>query len=315
MSAMIEPRIEFALAATADHFYALGGENTVGGSFHSLSSMEAYSFATGRWSEVSGLPATRAGFAALPGPDGRIYALGGHVPEGDVATCVGGGTTSTCTFAPGWSPSLAYSPASDSWASIAEMPTRRMYMAGAAGRDGLLYTIGGGAGPSQLSTSIVEAYDPATNTWHGLAPMPTPRTRLAAVTGPDGRIYALGGFTGGTYGEAETPLATVEAYTPATNSWQVLASMPTPRVHFAAGVGIDGRIYAFGGWNAAGLPAMASVEAYTPATNTWEVVANLPGPVMDHAAAAGPDAQLVVFGGDPSWHNVQEMTAVTSYVP
>jgi N-acetylneuraminic acid mutarotase len=314
MASMIEPRLQFGLAATADHVYALGGQNFVGGQFHTLSSMEAYSFATGTWSETAGLPAKRAAFAALPGADGRIYALGGHILEADGITC-STGTTTTCTYAPAYSSALAYSPASDSWTSIAEMPTQRLYMAGAAGPDGLLYTIGGGAGASQLSTSIVEAYDPATDTWHGVAPMPTPRTQLAAITGPDGRIYALGGFTGVSYDEYQTPLATVEAYTPATNSWQVLASMPTPRINFAVAVGIDGKIYAIGGWNAAGTPAMANVEAYTPATNTWEVVASLPSPRLDFAAATGPASQLLVFGGDHSRYDQHELATVDAYVP
>jgi hypothetical protein len=46
--------------------------------------------------------------------------------------------------------------------------------------------------------------------------MPTGRNDLAAATGSDGRIYAIGGGKNGETGGIT--LATVEAYTPRTNT-------------------------------------------------------------------------------------------------
>src|SRR2546427_4976019 len=131
-----------------------------------------------------------------------------------------------------------------------------------AGKRGLCYT------PPRL-----EALEDRTLlSWTTLTSMPTPRSALAAVTGPDGRIYAIGGVD--TLRSPE-PLATVEAYTVATNTWTTVASLPTPRQLLAAAVGPDGRIYALGGADAAGNP-LHTVEAYTITTNTWAAALPLP---------------------------------------
>ena len=89
--------------------------------------------------------------------------------------------------------------------------------------------------------------------------MPTPRRWLAATAGADGRIYALGGF------QNSGLLATVEAYTPSTDTWATLASMSTSREWPAAATGADGRIYAVGGTDGLlNVLASATMEAYTP---------------------------------------------------
>ena len=71
-----------------------------------------------------------------------------------------------------------------------------------------------------------------------------------------GRIYVMGGNT-----NAGVTTASVEAYTPATDTWETVASIPTGRYSFATAAA-GPRIFAFGGW-AAGQ-ALAVVEAYTP---------------------------------------------------
>jgi hypothetical protein len=48
-------------------------------------------------------------------------------------------------------------------------------------------------------------------------------------------------------------------------SWSTVASMPTARSDLAAAVGLDGRIYAIGGFNA--TSNLSAVEAYNPTTN------------------------------------------------
>jgi hypothetical protein len=171
------------------------------------------------------------------------------------------------------------------------LPTPRFDLAAAAGPDGRIYAIGGNA--STGPTNIVEAYNPATNTWTRVASMPTPRSGLAAVTGPDGRIYAIGGVD---ILRSPLPLATVEAYTPATNTWTTVASMPTPRELLAAVVGPDGKIYALGGANAAGSP-LRTVEAYTIATNTWAEALPMPTARSGLAAVTGPDGRIFAIGG------------------
>ena len=313
---MPRARAQFGLAATANSLYVAGGMAGIG----SLAAVDVYAIATNTWTSVASLPTPTASPVSLAGPDGRIYTIGGHYPAGDTATCVTNGPVTTCTYAPAYTASIAYSPAANSWTRIAEIPTQRLYMAGATGPDGLLYIMGGATGSSLITTSSVEAYNTTTGSWQTIANMPTPRARLAAVTGPDGKIYALGGMTGSAPNSdtTETALTTAERYNPATKAWEAVAAMTTPRINFAAAVGIDGRIYVFGGETGmfkAGEKQLASVEAYTPATNTWAPVASLPANTINHGAAAGNSPQLVVIGGQTQEFDGMERSSVVSYTP
>jgi len=125
--------------------------------------------------------------------------------------------------------------------------------------------------------------------WVGIASMPTARYGLAAAPGADGRIYAIGGRH-----DSDNKLATVEAYTPTTNSWVAVAPMSTARSWPAAAAGADGRIYVFGGWNQV---ALASAEVYTPGSNSWAPIAAMPTARSDLAAARGEDGRIYVIGG------------------
>jgi N-acetylneuraminic acid mutarotase len=231
------------------------------------------------YATLAAMPTARYLLAAVTGPNGKIYAIGGL-----------NSSSSSLNTAD------AYDPTTNTWTAVAPMPTARYGLAAAAGPDGRIYAIGGDNG-GYLST--VEAYNPSTNTWTcsasvtgcssvSLAPMPTQRERVAVATGPDGKIYAIGGYNGG-------PLDTVEAYDPGTNTWTTEASMPTARYYLAAVTGPDGQIYAIGGFN--GSSFLSTVEAYDPSTNTWTTVASMPTARYYLAAASGPDGRIYAIGG------------------
>jgi hypothetical protein len=63
----------------------------------------------------------------------------------------------------------------------------------------------------------------------------------------------MGGFDG-----AGTALATVESYSPGTMTWTTVVSMPTARGGDAAALGLDGRIYAFGGFTSGFAAVLAT---------------------------------------------------------
>src|SRR5947207_1061486 len=111
-------------------------------------------------------------------------------------------------------------------------------------------------------------------TWASEAPMPTPRFGLDVAADPaSGLIYALGGQVG------VCPDATTsEVYNPATNSWAIKASMPSPHDQGGAAV-VNGIVYAIGGQNGCGFGnVLDTVDAYNPATDTWAAMAHLPEP-------------------------------------
>jgi N-acetylneuraminic acid mutarotase len=152
-----------------------------------------------------------------------------------------------------------YSPGTNSWSTVASMPTARQGLAAASGPDGRVYAIGGtGAALDAPALPTVEVYTPTANSWATKPPLPTPRYNLAAVASHDGRIYAIGGDT--------TPTSVsnvVEVYTPSTATWSRAPALPAARSACEAATGADGRIYLVGGGDSAGTVTGAG-EVYTP---------------------------------------------------
>ncbi|MGP3687803.1 Kelch repeat-containing protein [Streptomyces sp. IBSNAI002] len=241
---------------------------TVGGVFNSsyLTSVEAYSVETNAWLTVRSLTSARsnAASATAPCPDDLglhgtcVYVFGGTAGAGPLTTVE------------------AYSPATNTWATLAPLQTARLNHAGAAapcpGDLGLkgtcVYAIGGATtGIPDLAT--VEVYSPLLNAWQYVPDLPTARSDTpGAATAPcpdgmtDGCVYVLGGLNG------TTGLTTVEAYSPWTNVWVTLPSMPTPHRQFGAAAAPCPKntkqhcVYALGGLDAAAANT-ATTEAFT----------------------------------------------------
>lgn len=236
----------------------------------------------------------------MTAPNGKIYVIGGCGPGKCVPNRVEAYNASTNT----WACSAGDPSSRCSSRRIAPLPTPRVGMGAAVGRDGKIYVIGASVatvGRSLIGpVATVEAYNLTTNTWacsvgdtaagcssRKIAPLPTARGNLAAVQGPDGKIYAIGGDDPNSH----RPLHKVEAYDPSTNTWRTLARLPTARGGLAAATGRDGRMYAIGG------DYRKTVEAYNPATNAWSGVAPLHTRRSGLGAATGGDGHLYVMGG------------------
>jgi kelch-like protein 17 (actinfilin)/kelch-like protein 20 len=240
----------------------------------------------------------RAFFGAATGADGRVYVTGGSAaPYGAATAC--GATYLDLT--------QAYDPQTDTWTTLAPMPTPRAFLAVTAGKDGRIYAIGGQSA-GQDTSHVVEAYNPATNSWATLAPMPTARHSLAAATGDDGRIYAFGGYI-----SAGQAVNTVEVYDPQANSWQAVAPMLSARDSLAGAVS-QGRIFALGGQYGTG--DVNTVEAYTPSTNSWQMLAPMASTRGKFAAATGLDGTIYAISHDP-FYNVSAASqgSVEAYDP
>lgn len=190
--------------------------------------------------------------------------------------------------------------------------------------DGVIYITGGAARPFfEHSTrsrphESAEAWDAKTNRWREIATMRHARDQHAAAVDRKGRLFVFGGTTGSVGirrddeesdaawdargaaldRAANTSLASVEMYDPATNTWTERAPMPTPRQAMGADVGADGRIYVVGGAPSFMHPRpMDVVEIYDPETNTWETGPPLVYPRRSHAVVATPDGKLYAIGG------------------
>ncbi len=71
--------------------------------------------------------------------------------------------------------------------------------------------------------------------------------------------------------DALNPLASVERYDPANNSWSSAAALATPRYQFTATLLRDGTVLVTGGYNGNNL---SSAERYDPVADAWMPTTN-----------------------------------------
>ena len=153
-----------------DKIYVFGGVTPLGLSNGAMS----YDPVTKQWETLSSMPTHREHLASAV-LDSLIYLVGGR----DFSQ----------TGSPGNLPSLeAYSPETDRWYILENMPTARGGLAAAA-MNGKLYAFGGES-PGVFSKS--EEYDPKTDAWTQVEKMATPRHGMGAVTVGD-TIFIIGG--------------------------------------------------------------------------------------------------------------------------
>jgi hypothetical protein len=105
--------------------------------------------------------------------------------------------------------------------------------------------------------------------WTTKAGMQLARSQSAAEV-INGILYVAGGSNG----SSDDP--SLQAYTIATNSWAVLASMPGGRYQGDGAGVINGKLYITGGWTSSpGLPNN-NLWVYNPSTNAWSTLASTP---------------------------------------
>ena len=194
-----------------------------------------------QWTVRTAMPAARARGAAVSAMiAGKLYVAGGYRMGGAVDLVD------------------VYDPATDTWTALAALPATRDHACGGA-IDGELI-VAGGRTSQNAPLPDVWSFAPGTNTWTARPPMPTGRggTGCGVIAGA---LYVTGGE-----GNSAAPSGVfpqVEAFTPATNTWQQLAEMPEPR-HGVGGAVWDGALYLCGGANRAGFGAIASTVVFRP---------------------------------------------------
>jgi len=261
--------------------------------------------------------------SAAPLPQARTEVAAAAL-RGEVA--IVGGLTSD-----GASPRVdAYSPATDSWRRLPDLPAgrhhafaasdgRRLYVAGGYGDDGPTRTAwfldgvawrslpplpearaAGGAAVLRGKLYIVAGRGPT-----GLArraysldlatrrwrAIPPPTPREhLAVAAAGGKIHAVGGRQAG----YDTNLANFESWTPGAKSWTRLTPLPTPRGGIGAAA-VRGSLVSVGGEAPSGT--IRTVYAYGLATKHWRRLPDLPTPRHGLSVAAVGTRVYAIAGG------------------
>ncbi|MBI6545710.1 MAG: hypothetical protein HY692_02890 [Cyanobacteria bacterium NC_groundwater_1444_Ag_S-0.65um_54_12] len=211
---LLTPRTAVGVASDQDQLYVLGGVSRRVPSrglayvFVTFDLLEVLSGQTSQWSRKANMPTARGslGTAFLAG---KLYAAGGFLYLGNSATDPVLGTTNGVSAESARMEPLAtleaYDPKTDTWTSLASMPTPRRSLALVASA-GRLWALGGVAADGRV-LATVESYDPLMNTWRSEPPMLQARALLAAVRLTDGSILAIGGL-----GSDGRPLRNVDAF-------------------------------------------------------------------------------------------------------
>jgi N-acetylneuraminic acid mutarotase len=190
------------------------------------------------WAQRTSMPqATQRGAAVAGAIGDRIYVAGG-LRNGAVTTL------------------SSYSTTTDSWDSnLPPLPEARDHGCGGV-LDGKLYVVGGrNTGITSVSNLVFE-YSPGGD-WVMKASMPTARGGTACGLS-EGRIVVIGGEGNGSAPSGVFPQA--EIYTLASDRWDSLPDMPTPR-HGMGGAAWDGVMYVPGGATKQGFGAVDDHEA------------------------------------------------------
>jgi hypothetical protein len=264
--------------------YAISGSGTTG----NLQTSEVYNPSTpsAGWVLFTyQLSFARNGLGAATARDGKIYALGG-LYSGSYINIL-----------------EVYDPAANAWSYPPAVPalSRPTYgLAAATGADGKIYILGGTNGSSAFNAAYV--FDPMGNTVTAISSMNTGRYYLGATTGSDGKIYAIGGDN-----SSFVAINTVEVYDPANPGagWQPLGyNLNSARAYLGAATGLDGRIYAIGGFN--GSTTFNTVEVFDPSnpSNGWQLLGhNLNSARLWFGTTTGPDGKIYAIAGQDSTGN------------
>jgi len=259
------------------HIYVLGGSDPRNLPLGKVAMYTADS-GNGSWSSIKAMGEIRYG--------GRAAGIGGFLYH------VGGSNGAEYPYL---NSTLRYSPHSDEWQKVADIPCDPQdpgFCPDSVGDDpagggvadhavvslqSFLYVVGGTNGTVSLKST--ERYDPKTDTWKYMASMEIGRCYVAAAI-LNGKIYAVGGSAtpAGPGGPGGGPgaLTSVETYDPTTDKWEVLPSKTNVARSSHAVAVAGGMLYAVGGEDGGANPvSYDSVERYDPTADTWTMMSSM----------------------------------------
>jgi hypothetical protein len=175
---------------------------------------------------------------------------------------------------------------SGTWVPSGSMAEARSGAASVLLQDGTILVTGGEGASGVLSSA--EFF--SAGSFAAAPAMNVARSRHAAVVLQDARVLVTGGKTSG-HGVTNA----AEVYSPALNSWIVIASMADARSGHTAVSLKDGRVLLAGGEGSAG--AVSTLEVFDPVAGTFTFAGTMSSARKDHAAALLADGRVLIAGG------------------
>ncbi|KAI9649252.1 hypothetical protein NHQ30_001820 [Ciborinia camelliae] len=252
--------------------------------------MQRYSPLTNSWSSAAPLPLplNHANAAAI---NGKIYLLGGLTPA----------PSNDFWFAS--SACYVYTPETDTWTQLLDMPPGLQVGAAAVGVHGNTIYLAGGLTWLNLSTTyqpsvdLFTAWNVGTQVFTSLPALPAPRDHAGrGFISSTGTFYVIGGRAFG----HDNVVNTTFAFSFQTREWKEMAPMLTARGGVASAVLDDHLIFVMGG---EGNPDPGSRgvfkqnEAYDTMTDSWRVFQPMDVPRHGTCAAAIGEKIYIPGGG------------------
>jgi N-acetylneuraminic acid mutarotase len=195
----------------------------------------------------------------------------------------------------GNSATLAYDMSINVWSPANSLATRPFTGGHHAAEvvNGKLYLLGGLGGGSE---GKVQIYDPQLNAWTAGADMPFAAWSSSSAV-INGQVYVAGGVVGA------STTNRFARYSPASNTWTMLPTMPQGRNHAASAT--DGRrLFIFGGRGPGSgddgslANGFDTVQIFDPATNTWTSSATAGSTIAPLPQARGGMGKAVYVNGE-----------------
>jgi len=140
-----------------------------------------------------------------------------------------------------------------------------------------------------LSASAPNARASSVFSWTTETPMGAMVSQAVVVGAANGTVYVMGGVLTTGY----TAVANAYAYDPDAGDWTVLTSMPYAERGAAGAIGLDGKVYVFGG-----ASGSSYTQIYDPVTNAWSLGASMLDGAWEAKAATVTNGSIWVVGGE-----------------
>ena len=275
-------------------FMVVGGA-TGSSSNDATAAVNLYDPATGHWSAATQMLQPRAYPMVARLADGSVLAAGGSRNGQPLDTAE------------------RYNPSNGTWVAAGRLNLPRTQGNLILLQDGRALATGGGieGSPGWSSTASVELFDPVKGVWTIGSPMSVPRARHTATILPGGDVLVVGGATT-FHGDVGSVTASVEIYSPRTNSWRAAAPMSIPRYVHQAALLADGRVLVAGGWSATSNAdaSKASVEIYDVLANRWAAAGPLVAARAEFVMVRLLDGRLLAVAGVDRTYHVMDSAEV-----